>query len=42
MDGLAREINQVLGKALLSQDETAQLADLIGHYNRLTVGGNNP
>lgn len=42
MDGLAREINQLIGKDLLSQDETAQLADLIGHYNRLTGVGNNP
>jgi hypothetical protein len=42
MDGLAREINQLIAKALLSQDETAQLGDLIGHYNRLTAGGNNP
>lgn len=41
MDGVAREINQLVGKASLSQNETAQLADLIGHYNSLTVGGNN-
>jgi len=40
IDELAREINQLLAKASLSQDEEAQLADLIGHYVRLTVEGN--